>query len=69
MTANKKPPLYCSFCGKQDGEVFILIAGPTVFICDECIDLCAAILLEKREAATAENEWRGAAAILQGADA
>ncbi|MFY0022273.1 ClpX C4-type zinc finger protein, partial [Acinetobacter baumannii] len=32
--------LYCSFCGKSQHEVKKLIAGPSVFICDECIDLC-----------------------------
>jgi len=32
--------LYCSFCGKTQDEVKKLIAGPTVFICDECVDLC-----------------------------
>jgi hypothetical protein len=41
----KGPPklLYCSFCGKSQREVTQLVAGPTVFICDECIDLCADI--------------------------
>ena len=32
--------LYCSFCGKSQHEVRKLIAGPSVFICDECVDLC-----------------------------
>jgi hypothetical protein len=36
----------CSFCGKSEGEVARLIAGPSVFICNECVDLCAAILAE-----------------------
>ena len=36
--------LYCSFCGKSQHEVKKLIAGPSVFICDECIDLCNDIL-------------------------
>ena len=35
--------LYCSFCGKSQDEVRKLIAGPTVFICNECVDLCADI--------------------------
>ncbi len=39
-----KEPLYCSFCGKSQLEVRKLIAGPTVFICDECTDLCSDIL-------------------------
>ena len=41
--------LYCSFCGKTNREVLLLIAGPTVFICDECIDLCTEIVAEKRK--------------------
>jgi|SRR5262249_349093 len=35
-----KNTLYCSFCGKSQHEVRKLIAGPTVFICDECVELC-----------------------------
>ena len=36
--------LYCSFCGKRQDEVVKLIAGPTVFICNECVDLCQDIM-------------------------
>lgn len=39
--------LYCSFCGKSQHEVRHLIAGPTAFICDECVPLCVAIFDEK----------------------
>ena len=39
--------LYCSFCGKTQHEVSKLVAGPAVFICDECIDLCSDIIDEK----------------------
>jgi hypothetical protein len=39
--------LYCSFCGKSQHEVKKLIAGPSVFICDECIDLCTDIIQEE----------------------
>ena len=39
--------LYCSFCGKSQHEVKKLIAGPSVFICDECIDLCNDIILDE----------------------
>ena len=39
-------PLYCSFCGKSQHEVRKLIAGPTVFICDECVELCTDIVRE-----------------------
>jgi len=41
------PLLRCSFCGKDQSEVRKLIAGPTVYICDECIDLCNDIIAEK----------------------
>ena len=40
--------IYCSFCGKEQREVFLLIAGPTVLICDECVSLCSQIVVEKR---------------------
>ena len=40
-------PLYCSFCGKSQHEVRKLIAGPSVFICDECVDLCIDIIREE----------------------
>jgi ATP-dependent Clp protease ATP-binding subunit ClpX len=42
--------LYCSFCGKSQHEVRKLIAGPSVFICDECIDLCNDIIREEAQA-------------------
>ena len=41
--------LHCSFCGKSNKDVAFLIAAPDVFICDECVDLCADIIAEKRE--------------------
>ena len=41
--------LYCSFCGKSQHEVRKLIAGPSVFICDECIDLCNDIIREEAQ--------------------
>jgi ATP-dependent Clp protease ATP-binding subunit ClpX len=41
-----KSTLYCSFCGKSQHEVRKLIAGPTVFICDECVELCNDIIRE-----------------------
>lgn len=43
-------PVYCSFCGKPNHEVLVLIAGPSVGICAECVDLCAQIVAEKRAA-------------------
>lgn len=39
---------YCSFCGKHQDEVTALIAGPVVFICDECVDACVPIVAQKR---------------------
>ena len=48
--------LYCSFCGKSQHEVKKLIAGPSVFICDECIELCNDIV---RDEISAENGAKG----------
>ena len=48
--------LYCSFCGKSQHEVRKLIAGPSVFICDECVDLCNDIILEEVQEAESKNE-------------
>ncbi|MDH1684498.1 ATP-dependent Clp protease ATP-binding subunit ClpX [Pseudomonas chengduensis] len=47
--------LYCSFCGKSQHEVRKLIAGPSVFICDECVDLCNDIIREEVQEAQAES--------------
>jgi len=47
MSNNNKNILYCSFCGKSQHEVRKLIAGPTVFICDECVELCMDIIKEE----------------------
>jgi hypothetical protein len=44
LGSDSKNTLYCSFCGKNQYEVRKLIAGPTVFICDECVDLCVSIV-------------------------
>ena len=44
---NKDPNCNCSFCGKDQGEVAKLIAGPDGFICDECIDLCNEIVRDE----------------------
>ena len=46
---DSKNTLYCSFCGKSQHEVRKLIAGPTVFICDECVELCNEIITEEFE--------------------
>ncbi len=47
--------LYCSFCGKSQHEVRKLIAGPSVFICDECVDLCNDIIREEVQEAASES--------------
>ena len=46
---NTKTTLFCSFCGKSQHEVRKLIAGPTVFICDECVELCMDIIKEENK--------------------
>jgi ATP-dependent Clp protease ATP-binding subunit ClpX len=48
--------LYCSFCGKSQHEVRKLIAGPSVFICDECVDLCNDIISEEVQESDAESD-------------
>ena len=48
--SDSKTSLYCSFCGKSQHEVKKLIAGPTVFICDECVELCMDIVREEHKA-------------------
>ena len=49
--SDSKNTLYCSFCGKSQHEVRKLIAGPTVFICDECVELCMDIIREETRSA------------------
>ena len=48
-SSESKNTLYCSFCGKSQHEVRKLIAGPTVFICDECVELCMDIIREEHK--------------------
>lgn len=50
-----KKTLHCSFCGKSQKEVKKLIAGPQVYICDECIDLCNDIIIEEKERETTDS--------------
>ena len=47
--------LYCSFCGKSQHEVRKLIAGPSVFVCDECVDLCNDIIREEVQESQTES--------------
>src|SRR5471030_155209 len=50
--------LYCSFCGKSQHEVKKLIAGPSVFVCDECVELCNDIIREEGSDVKPETETR-----------
>ncbi|MCH7931678.1 MAG: ATP-dependent Clp protease ATP-binding subunit ClpX, partial [Proteobacteria bacterium] len=52
---DSKNTLYCSFCGKSQHEVRKLIAGPTVFICDECVELCMDIIREEHKNALVKS--------------
>ncbi len=52
---DSKNTLYCSFCGKSQHEVRKLIAGPTVFICDECVELCMDIIREEHKSGLAKS--------------
>ena len=56
MTTNNKNILYCSFCGKSQHEVRKLIAGPTVFICDECVELCMDIIKEENKSSLVKHQ-------------
>ncbi len=50
-TAQSEPELECSFCGKRQDEVARIIAGPKVYICDECVDLCNDIIAQDASSA------------------
>ena len=52
---DSKNTLYCSFCGKSQHEVRKLIAGPTVFICDECVELCMDIIREENKSSMVKS--------------
>ena len=52
---DSKNTLYCSFCGKSQHEVRKLIAGPTVFICDECVELCKDIIHEESKSSLVKS--------------
>jgi ATP-dependent Clp protease ATP-binding subunit ClpX len=55
-SSDSKSTLYCSFCGKSQHEVRKLIAGPTVFICDECVELCMDIIREEHKIAFVKSK-------------
>ena len=54
--SDSKNTLYCSFCGKSQHEVRKLIAGPTVFICDECVELCMDIIREENKTSLSKSK-------------
>jgi len=54
-SSDSKNMLYCSFCGKNQHEVRKLIAGPTVFICDECVELCKDIIHEENKSSLVKS--------------
>ncbi|MGQ3359631.1 MAG: ATP-dependent Clp protease ATP-binding subunit ClpX [Phreatobacter sp.] len=54
--SDAKNTLYCSFCGKSQHEVRKLIAGPTVFICDECVELCMDIIREESKSSLVKSK-------------
>src|SRR6266704_3020203 len=54
-TSDSKNTLYCSFCGKSQHEVRKLITGPTVFICDECVELCMDIIREENKSSLVKS--------------
>jgi len=54
-SGDSKNTLYCSFCGKSQHEVRKLIAGPTVFICDECVELCMDIIREETKSSMVKS--------------
>ena len=54
--SDSKNTLYCSFCGKSQHEVRKLIAGPTVFICDECVELCMDIIREENKTSLVKSK-------------
>ncbi|MDP3761535.1 MAG: ATP-dependent Clp protease ATP-binding subunit ClpX [Ramlibacter sp.] len=58
-SSSSEKTLYCSFCGKSQHEVKKLIAGPSVFICDECIDLCNEIIRDELPGGDETREARG----------
>src|SRR6267142_5108562 len=53
--SNTKNTLYCSFCGKSQHELRKLIAGPTVYICNECVELCMGIIVEENNSSLVKS--------------
>jgi len=59
-----KPPITCSFCGKTIKDARMMVQGPNVNICDECVDLCSIIIEGKRGKATVKGADKEPAAII-----
>ena len=57
-SSDSKNTLYCSFCGKSQHEVRKLIAGPSVYVCDECVELCNDIIREELQETQEEAEFK-----------
>ena len=62
-------PIYCSFCGKRDNEVPYIVKGPTVFICNECVGLCADICTGNGAPVPMEPDTRASAPVQSAAAA
>jgi ATP-dependent Clp protease ATP-binding subunit ClpX len=62
-------PIYCSFCGKSNIEARCIVAGPTVYICDECVQACVDVLFDKgiriQPAVDVEQDERTAPSVPQ----
>jgi ATP-dependent Clp protease ATP-binding subunit ClpX len=54
---NRDYPFYCSFCGKRKDEVRRMIAGPTVFICNECVSICSEIIDDMDGNFEPDKDW------------
>jgi len=54
-SSDSKNTLYCSFCGKSQHELSKLIAGPTVYICNECVELCMDIIGEENKSSLGKS--------------
>ena len=55
MNDKDRRQVYCSFCGKTQDEIYRLISGPGVYICDECVNLCNIILADEKSGIEARS--------------
>jgi len=65
MSTKKPPPPSCSFCGKKEEETLSLIAGPGVSICDECVEVCGAMLSQQSDTPGSSSEKRDLVTVLK----